>query len=75
MLRIDKDVSHLAGDMCCERDEPWRSAFRLKLPGHFKQLAVNVKAFPGYEGEIGTHDRSVNPGPEEGGPSDEPVIV
>jgi hypothetical protein len=49
LLRIDKDMGHLAGDMCRERDEPWRSAFRLKLPGHFEQLTINVKALPGYE--------------------------
>ena len=51
MLGIDKDVSDLAGDMCRERDEAGRSTFHLKLPCHFKQLAVNVKALPGYEGE------------------------
>ena len=49
MLGIDKDVSYLAGDMCRERDEPGRSAFRLKLPRHFEQLTINVKALPGYE--------------------------
>ena len=64
MLGIDKDVRDLAGDMSRERDEPRRSAFLLKLPGHFEQLAINVKALPGYECEIGTHGRSVDPGPD-----------
>ena len=49
MLWVDKDAGHLAGDMCRERDEPGRNAFRLKLPRHFEQLAINVKALPGYE--------------------------
>jgi hypothetical protein len=49
MLWIDKDAGHLARDMSRERDEPWRSAFRLKLPGDFEQLTINVKALPGYE--------------------------
>lgn len=64
VLGIDKDVGDLAGDMSRERNEPRRYAFRLKLAGHFEHLTIDVKAFPGYECEIGTHGRRVDPGQE-----------
>ena len=76
MLGIDKDFGHLAGDMGRERDEPWRSAFRLKLASHFEQLTINVKVLPGYECEIGTHGPQGRPrAGHEGEPSDDGVIV
>ena len=59
VVGINKDLGDLAGDMGRERDESWRYAFRLKLAGHFEHLTINVKAFPGYECEIGTHGRRV----------------